>query len=378
VTARHPHAYTAIVVSSPGDILQLDTIARQLTTDGDELLTPRFFLASLSVNWVPRVVVVRRGHVVVGIVYGKERRLGGFLTGIVFADGRLGRLGVAAADDREDVIAVAIETLFATSGVRAVRLAIPPGGVEARAIARVQHLGLFDLRYTAASPFDTHARLPLTGDYQTFLACLGSKTRHNFRYYRRKFDAAGHKYVHDLTLPDLDRAATVLRTKSRIPSRRGAIERAVTLLSAAERPWASGLKHRNGAWLSVAAGWCVGSESILFLQMNNDLDYGPASLSVVLRAHLIERLIQDGTEHVVFWSGAAPPLSRYAPPVPTMMVCLDRSTTGWRMVRSLIGRTQPLMPRSIAADVRWMTSGGLPRRSVESLLRRHESADRSA
>jgi len=291
--------------------------------------------------------------------YGKERIIGGFSTGIVYGDGRLGNLVAAQAADREDVLIVALTTLFKLPRVRAIRLAISPGGVEAHAVARAQPVVPFDLGYSAASPFDSHARLALPGDYQEFLGSLGPKTRHNFRYYRRKFDAAGHTYVHELPLADLQRAAADLRSKSRIPIQRRGIERGMSLLMAAERPWAAGLRHRDGRWMSVAAGWFSDVRAILFLQLNNDRDHDLASLSVVLRAHLIETLIRRGTPELVFWSGCARPLSRYATPIPAMAVYLDTPAFGWRLIRSMVGKTQPWMPRSIAADVRWMTGAEL-------------------
>ena len=244
--------YTANVLSSPAEIEHLEASVRQLMPERDNTVEPRFFLAALSEEWTPRVVVVHRDEAIVGVVYSKERRLGGFATGIVYGDGRLGNLVVAKAADREDVIVVAITTLFALPGVRAVRLAIPPGSVEARAVRRAQPLAPFDVGYSAASSFDAHARLPLPSDYQKFLGYLGPKTRHNFRYYRRKFDAAGHAYVHDLSVEELQCAATDLRAKSRIPIRRGAINRALNVLAAVDRPWAAGLRDRDGRWLSVA------------------------------------------------------------------------------------------------------------------------------
>jgi hypothetical protein len=346
--------YTTDVLSSPADIQQLEEPVRRLMPERDTTVEPRFFLASLSEEWTPRVVVVRRGDAIVGVVYGKERLIGGFSTGIVYGDGRLGNLAIAEAADREHVIVLAITTLFALPNVRAVRLAIPPGDVEARAIGRAQRVVPFDLGYSTASPFDSHACLPLPGTYQNFLGFLGSTTRHNFRYYRRKFEAAGHAYVPDVSVQDLQRAATDLRAKSRIPIRRGAIERATNLLVAADRPWAAGLRHRDGSWLSVAGGWFSGARAILFLQVNNDGDHETASLSVVLRAFLIEALIRSGTPELVFWSGCARPLSRYASPIPSMDVYLDTPALGWRLIRSMVGKTQPWMPRSIASDVRWM------------------------
>ena len=363
---------SADVLSSAADIQQLEDAVHRLMPERDPTVEPRFFLASLSDDWTPRVVVVRRGDAIIGVVYGKERRVGGFSTGIVYGDGRLGSLVVAEAADREEIIIIAITSLFALANVRAVRLAIPPGDVEARAVGRAQRLVPFDLGYAVASPFDSHACLPLPDDYQKFLRVLGPKTRHNFRYYRRKCDAAGHAYVHGLSVQDLQRAATDLRAKSRIPIRRQAIERAMNVLMAADRPWAVGLRHRDGSWLSVAGGWFSGHRAILFLQLNNDRDHDVASLSVVLRAHLIETLIRNGTPELVFWSGCAAPLSRYTIPIPTIEVYLDTPALGWRLIRSMVGKTQPWMPRSIAADVRWMTGVELSPEPPQSLPRQRD------
>jgi hypothetical protein len=363
---------TADVLSSSADILKLADDVHRLMPERDSTVEPRFFLASLSEEWTPRVVVVRRGDAIVGVVYGKERRIGGFATGIVYGDGRLGNLVVAQTADREDVIVAAITSLFGLPNIRAVRLAIPPGDVEARGVGRAQPMVPFDLGYAVASPFESHARLPLPADYQEFLGSLGSETRRNFRRYRRKFEAAGHVYVDDLSTQDLQRAATDLSAKCRFPSRRGAVERALNVWMAADRRWAVGLKNRDGGWLSVGAGWFSGSRAVMFLQLNNDRDHDNVSPSLVLRAYLIETLIRSGIPELVFWSGTAPPLSRYAPPIPTLAVYLDTPALGWRLIRSMVGKTQPWMPRSIAADVRWMTGVELSPEPPQSHQRRRD------
>jgi hypothetical protein len=120
-----------------------------------------------------------------------------------------------------------------------------------------------------------------------------------------------------------------------------------------------GLKHRNGEWLSVAAGWRSSGRATMFIQLNNDREYGNASLSVVLRAHLIETLIRKGIPELVFWSGSAAPLSRYASPIPAIAVHLDTPAFGWRLFRSVIGRSVPWIPRWVAADVGWLAGSTL-------------------
>ena len=357
LAARLGRLYSADVLSSPADIGQLEACVHRLMPEPDDTVEPRFFLASLSEEWTPRVVVVRRGDAIAGIVYTKERRVRGFSTGIVYGDGRLGNLAVADVADREEVLVAALASLFKLPHVRGVRLAIPVAGVEARAVARAQPMVPFDLGYSPSSPFDTHARLPLPAGYEEFLGRLGSRTRRNFRYYRRKFEDGGHVYADDVSPHDLMRAANDLRPKCRIPTGHREIERALNLLKSTSRPWVTGLKHRDGTWLSVAAGWYSGTRAIMFFQLNDDRDHEDASLSVVLRGRLIETLIGSGTPELVFWSGTAAPLSRYVEPIPAMSAYLDTPALGWRLLRSMIEKAQPWMSPRMAADARWITSG---------------------
>jgi hypothetical protein len=356
--------YTAVVVSSATQIRALDGAVRRLMPDRDTTLDPRFFLASMSEEWTPRVVVVSRGDDIVGVVYAKERRIGGVSTGIVFGDGRLGSMVVAGPVERQEIFTYAMQSLSTRTGVRAVRLLIPPDGVEARAIARVQSSLPVDLAYSSVSPARTHDRLALPEDFEAFLRLLGGNTRRNFLKYTRKFKAARHTYIDDLSTRDLVCAVTALRTKCRFLSGTGEIKRAVNTVLAVDRPWIVGLKHFNGDWLSIAAGWCSGDRAVMFLQLNNDREHAGASLSVVLRAHLIESLIRRGIQEMVFWSGSAPPLSRYASAMPAVAVHLDPRTFGWRLFRFMIGKAAPWLPRRMAENTRWIV---VPKQSLQSL-----------
>jgi hypothetical protein len=221
--------------------------------------------------------------------------------------------------------------------VRGLRFVIPPGGFEARAVASIQSLVPLDIGYFSTS---VHARLPLPGTYEEFLQSLGYKTRRNFRYYRRKFEAAGHTYVENVSLLDVRHAAVELQKKSRLHKKRLEIDWDLKVIEATDRPWAVGLRHRNGEWLSFAAGWHSAGRATMLFQLNNDREYGEASLSVVLRAHLIEALIENGTPELMFWSGCAPPLARYVTNIPAIRVHLDTPTPGWRLMRAAIGVAQ--------------------------------------
>jgi hypothetical protein len=356
VTAAH---LTASILSSPLEIAQLDAVVDAVMPDRDITLTPSFFLASLGDAWLPRVAVLFRGHVVAGIVYGKERTIAGFPTGLIYADGRFGHAAVARPADCEEVVLAAVRAWFALPRVRGIRLAIPPSGPEARVMAAIGSTLPIELTHAAAPPAELHSRLLLPATYETFLEALGKKTRRNFRYYRRKFEAAGHAYLEDLSDDAFDRAAIDLRTKCHLSSSVSEIRRAVRTVKSARAPWVAGLRHSNGDWLSVSAGWRTGDCATMFLQLNNDRQFADASLSVVLRAFLIESLIRNRISELVFWSGSAPPLSRYVQPIPAIAVHLDAPTMGWRVLRGMIGTTGPLIGRWITSDVRWMVGTGL-------------------
>jgi hypothetical protein len=325
------------VLSSPTEIGQLDHAVRRLMPDRDIALQPGFFLATVTDNWRPRVVVVSRGEAILGLVYAKELEIARVPTGLLYTDGRLNNLVAADSVDREEIIRVAIQSLFALPRVRGLRFVIPPAGFEVRAVASTQSLVPVDIGCFSTS---AHARLPLPGTYEEFLQSLGYKTRRNFRYYRRKFEAAGHTYHENVPLLDVRHTAVELYKKSRLRKSRREIDWDLNVIAATDRPWAVGLRHRNGEWLSFAAGWHSAGRATMLFQLNNDREYGDASLSVVLRAHLIEALIGKGTPELMFWSGCAPPLARYVTSIPAIRVHLDTPTPGWRLMRAAIEMAQ--------------------------------------
>jgi hypothetical protein len=342
------HPYSVAILSSPTEIRRLDDFVRRLMPNRDVAIQPEFFLATVSEKWRPRVVVVSRDETILGVVYTKELKIAGVPTGLLYTDGRLNNLVVADAADQEEIIRVAIQSLFALPRVRGLRFAIPPAGLEARAVASSQSLVPFDIGYVST---EAHTRLVLPGHYEEFLQSLGYKTRRNFRYYRRKFESAGHTYVENVSLLDVRRAAADLYKKSRIRKRPSEVDWDLNVVAASNRAWVVGLKHRNGEWLSLAAGWHSSGRATMLFQLNNDLEYGDASLSVVLRAYLIEALIRAGTPELVFWSGSAPPLSRYVIGIPAIRVHLDAPTPGWRLMRSAFGMALPRISKWIGKDL---------------------------
>src|SRR5262249_30047098 len=154
---------------------------------------------------------------------------------------------------------------------------------------------------------------------------------------------AGHRYVETVPPTELEGILDRLRTKSRIPFSPAKMKCAARTVLSTGEPWIAGLQAASGEYLSVSAGWFDGGRATMLLQQNNDLEHAEASLSVVLRGYLIETLIQRQTPELIFWSGSAPPLSRYARPLETISLHFDARTIGWRLLRNMIGATQPLL-----------------------------------
>jgi hypothetical protein len=354
--------YSGVLLSAATKIRDLKEVAGQLAQQDEPMLDPAFFLGSVSKGWAPRAVVVYTGPDVAGILYAKERVISGISTGVVYADGSLGGMLFVREQHRQDVFRVALETLLSSPGIRGVRLRVLRDGGDLDAIGQLVVSRSLDVQYSLIEHDDSplwkyHAHLPLTDSYERFLSRLGSTTRHNFRYYRRRFEASGHRFIDRLSPDELRSAALELAPKSKFVTswRNLEIENGLKMVAASSRPLAIGLKHQNGEWLSVIGGWYRPRGGVLCFQCNNDCDFGSDSLSIVLRAYLIESLIGQSLEELVIWADTRGPLSRYVSYVPAVGVRLDLPTCSWRVARLLISTARPFLPRRLAAAAQWIT-----------------------
>ena len=353
--------YSGVLLSSHTEICQLREISVRLMQQDEPMLDPEFFIASLSKGWRPRVVVVTRASDVVGIMYTKERIISGIPTGIAYADGSLGGFMLGSPLYRQAAFRIAVETLLSSRRIRGVWLRVLRYSGELEAVRQLVRSRSVDVQYSLIEHNDSplwkyHAHLPMAHTYDRFLNGLGSATRHNFRYYRRRFERSGHRFIELLSVDELRSAVLDLVCKSNFTAQwqRADIERSLNMVTAASRPLAVGLKHRNGEWLGVIGGWYRPHGAVLYFQCNNERAFGADSLSVVLRAYLIEHLIQQGLEELVIWADTGPPLSRYVSYTPTVGIRLDVPTYSWRVARSLISTIASHLPRRLAAVGQWI------------------------
>ncbi len=340
-------AYTAAVLDTPAEIAALPSLIHSRVDHPAVIFEPAFFLASISAHWKPYAIVVKRAGTFAGVVYAKERRIAGVPTGLFFVDGRLGSVLSVEAEDGPAILAEALDALFSRPHVRGVRMTVPPASAETLAIDGVQSQFSLDISHSPAG-FHAHARVRLARTYEEFLQAIGPNTRRNFRRYRRRFEALGHRYVPSLTAAELRDATRRLETASHIAVKPGSISRALNVLAAIPSAWSVGLRSANGQWMSVSAGWIEAKRATVFLQLNNDAVYPDASLAVVLRAYLIESMIDKGLDELMFWSGSD---TAYTARIPATCFHLDIPSRSWRLTRSTLRAAKRYLPDALAVDL---------------------------
>jgi len=353
--------FSGVVLSSSAEIRRLGEAAKPLIQEDETMLDPQFFLASMNKGWGPRVAAVYSGGDLVGIMYTKERVISGIPTGIVYGDGSLGGILLSNPVHQQSAFRVATQLLLATPGIRGARLRILRFSAELDAIRQLIASRSVDGQFSPMENNDSplwkyHAHLNLADTYEHFLGGLGSTTRHNFRYYRKRFEASGNKFVERLSMDELRSVALELRPKSKFAPHTplADFERSLRMVAATHRPLAIGLKHHNGEWLSVIGGWYRPGGAVLCFQCNYDREFDGDSLSTVLRAYLIELLIKQGQKELVIWGDTGPPLSRYVSYPPTIGVRLDVPSFAWRAARLCMSKLGPHLPRRLASAVRWV------------------------
>ena len=346
--------WSARIFKTAAEAQQLNTTARHLLQQDVPMLDLDFFLASISKGWRPRIVAVYRAGEVVGICYAKERVISNTVpTGVVYADGALGGFLLANPLHRQNAIRTALQTLWAAPGTHGLRLRILQGSAEAAGASKVIDSISAYVRCTPIQPVLTpdlwrhHAHLALPSTYSKFLEQLGYTTRHNFRYYRKRFEATGHRFVTGLSVADLRAATSELMAKSKFytEARRVNLEDALRLIGAAKRPLVVGLQSRKGEWMSVIGGWYRPGGAVLMYQCNDDLEFNRDSLSTVLRSYLIEQLIDEKQQELVIWTGTRGPLMRYVTYPPALAVSLDLKSHLWRAARRAAFTFGPHLPR---------------------------------
>ncbi len=354
VQAQLPQAFCIptreLIYSSAYDLNRLSGQVQHLLR-GRATLDPRFYLASISpTSWNPRVVVISRDQDIVGVVYAKERKIAGISTGLIFIDTVLDNIVTDGSIDTERLVEKAINRLFRDRNVRGLRLFISPGKAEHRGVQSAVMSQSLDGSH---APVEHHAFLRLPANYEHFLQQFGKHTRRNFRYYRRGFELAGGQYAAEMTFEDFRRAALRLASKDVVGADAEGLNRALNMLAEVKRPLLVGLRI-NGEYVSVLGGWHESDRTTVFIRVNDDQDHAKMSLSIVLRAYLIEELIRQRVHTLLFWAGVGEPYLSQCEPGRTICAFVDRTSFSWRMVRRFSRSAIAWLPTPMADHLRWI------------------------
>ncbi len=344
--------YVCSIASSPGQLKQLAVEASHLWEKQECTSSLDFFLSTLmGSRWNPLISVVREGGEIIGLVYAKERKLYGLNTGLLYADATLGAMVIAAPYHRAAVFETGVTQLLKRPFVRGFRLLVPPLGYELTTLKKLRSklgLDLYDM------PAENHAVLPMQPTFEEFLESLNRSTRRNFRYFRNKSATANHCFIESVPIDEFRTAALGLLEQDVVGADREGVDRGLNVCRTARRPLLVGLKSATGEWLSVLGGWYEAGRVVVFLQMNSDKKYARHSLSLVMRSHLIEKLIREGHRDLLWWAGVGAPIQHYVRPVPTRWVYMDKKTLAWSAIRRLMHSQRARLPAKFLSIAEWI------------------------
>ena len=307
--------------------LAADTVQMHDTTG-----LPDYFLPRVSDTRRPRVVVCYEQGALVGVVYTEELLFAGRPTGWVFGGDRMGRGLVLAAPEREaEVIATACEHLLA-NGVHALRLWWRSTGNEVLPILQLQRPGLQVWCKSEIRPQGDWLNLISDGaaTYESFLHALGPHTRRNLRYYRRRAEEEGYRFIPELSLAAYESAVHALNQNAGSPETREHEQRDHRFFAQFRNQFGSqfgppvlaGLAAPDGRLVSVVAGVRAGNHLHLLSQFNDE-SLSSLSPSLVLRGYLIQSLIAQGVASIHFVNGTSGPLARFCDPVLMRTISVD-------------------------------------------------------
>ena len=289
------------------------------------------------------------------MVYAKERKLFGIPTGSIFLDCTLATNVLAAEGRFDSVLLAALNQLFQRPGVVGIRVLVPTGPPTLSSVQPKQSTPAVEVQ---RSFLGWHQVLPLTTTHAGFLQSLGLKTRRHLRYYRRRFEEDEHEFVERISIDEFSMAASCLARQDVVGANLSKIKTASKMLGYLQEPLLSGLRSKNGEWLSVLGGWYEGNAALIYLQINSDKRHSRYSLSCVLRGYVIESLIRRGFTEVIFCDGLAGRLRRHTKPVASECVYWDRTSTRWRLLRRALWLGKAVFPRRKIHLPQWVVPPG--------------------
>jgi hypothetical protein len=270
---------------------------------GDPRVDPAYlFLRAAAKHCGPVAAVVYENAQPVGCLYAIEDRVRGARSGMFSIGDRTGAgVMLAAPAHQRLVFRRGLRALLSlarvhTVEVNAVKATFGELGL-ARAVAEVasqHHVTTRPSQYTLPN------RLQLKSTWNEFLSTLGPDTRRNLRRYPRRAAQAGIAFKPEIDAATFRSAFDSIRPNA---NRWDGVDPRHLALGGSDAIRV-GLHSAKAGWLSVLAGWRHGERAFIATQVNHG-GFPHMSLSMVLRASLIQTLIDRGVREVVFLDGCA-------------------------------------------------------------------------
>jgi hypothetical protein len=270
---------------------------------GDPQVDPAYlFLRATAKRRGAVAAVVYQDAQPVGCLYAIEDRIRGARSGMFSIGDRTGAgVMLAAPAHQRLVFRRGLRALLSlgrvhTVQVNAVETTFGEHGL-ARAVADVATGHQATTRHTQ---YTLPNRLQLKSTWDEFLSTLGPDTRRNLRRYPRRAVRSGIAFKPEIDSATFRRAFESIRPHA---NRWDGVDPRHLALCGPDAIRV-GLHSTEDGWLSVLVGWQHGERAFIATQMNHG-GLPHLSLSMVLRASLIQALIDRGIREVVFLDGCA-------------------------------------------------------------------------
>jgi hypothetical protein len=230
---------------------------------------PEYFMAALTSRSKPCVVVGTEHDSVIGAVYGMESQVFRGVSGWVFVGDEMGRGAVVCAPEREEQFLRDACTHLLQNGIHAIRLRWKPAADLPFVAPGIEVPGATVADSVRLRPMGDS--LPLSGNYEDLLNSFGSHTRRNLRYYRRKAERTGIRFVRDMSESEFDRAVTSLRHLTDFAHTSEREQRDRRFFKLAGEPILMALQTSSKLYAAVLAAVQFGSNVHVLSQLNDTL-----------------------------------------------------------------------------------------------------------
>ena len=338
---------------------EIESLLERTDHWNDLTRTPLYFLARVREKRArPFLVAIYDAGVLAGVVYGVKHCVMGVPVGLIECGDSSGDGSVLASKSCfNDILGAAVQAILQNNFVLIARISW--NAQDASDVKKELSLSQYsNWKITQLPAFHVWKLLRLDVTYERFLERLGSQTRRNMRYYRRRGEREGWVFIKELGYRESSTAIeAIFPLQDAARKNQAGLNRYRELLSDVPGSFFSALRASNGDWISVIGGWVRGASMFILVQLNNAC-YARASVSSVLRGYVIEHAIASGLQDITFIDGCEGILKKYTNAQSTNLlaqrddwfsrfvgksICLLFPSSTFSRLLTLSGTPQPLL-----------------------------------